>query len=70
MQHCFKNLLKKTEDVASMMNHQHTVFLSGHSESTTKKAEYIKMMIWCFCQTFLMTLSEWILRSAGWPVKY
>ncbi len=30
------------------MNHQHTVFLSRHSVSTTKKAEYIKIMIWCF----------------------
>ncbi len=34
-----------TEDVASMMNHQHSVFLSGHSASTTKKAEYIKIII-------------------------
>ncbi len=35
-----------------MMN-QHTVFLSGHSVSTTKKAEYIKKecmkLIKCFC---------------------
>ncbi len=25
--------------------------------------------IWCFFQTFLMTLSAWILRSARWSVK-
>ncbi len=34
-----------TEDVASKVNHPHTVFLSGHSVSTTKKGEYIKMII-------------------------
>ncbi len=47
-----------------MMNNQHTVFLSRHSVSTTKKAEYIKNMIYTYIYIYQ---KSWVYATA---IKY
>ncbi len=69
MQHFKKSVSKFIKEDVSSMNHQHTVFLSGHSVRNTKKYEYFntlklwfdasaKQFWWPFLHGFLEVIDD------------